>query len=200
MLDILFSNPILFVILALILVVTLSVHEFAHAYVADRLGDSTPRYMGRLTLNPAAHLDPIGTLLMVLVGFGWGKPVGINSANFRNPRRDAALVALAGPASNILLATVLALIIHVLHLPDFAYLLVRYVILFNLTLAFFNLLPVYPLDGFNVVYGILPVNLAWQWGDLQKYGMYILLILIVTRTTGYFIFPLVNFSLKLLGL
>jgi Zn-dependent protease len=199
LLSLLFANPALFILIALALVMTLTVHECAHAFVADRLGDPTPRYMGRLSLNPMAHLDPVGTVMMLILSFGWGKPVGINSANFQNPRRDSALVALAGPLSNILFAIVFAILAHLLYINSFVASLFAILVQLNLGLAFFNLLPVYPLDGFNVVYGILPINLAWQWGDLQKYGVYILLILIATRSTGYFIFPLVDFSLKLLG-
>ncbi len=199
MLEILFSNPILFVIFALIFLLSLTVHEFAHALSADRLGDPTPRYMGRLTLNPLAHLDPLGTIMILIVRFGWGKPVAINSANFKNPRRDSAIVAFAGPLSNILIAIIFSLLVHTLHISEIIDAILSTVVVFNLSLAFFNLLPVFPLDGFNVVYGILPINLAWQWQEMQKYGIYILLILIMTGSTGFFVTPLVEFSLRLLG-
>jgi Zn-dependent protease len=198
-LPLLTSNPTLFIIVAAILIISLTIHEFAHALAADKLGDSTPRYMGRLTLNPMAHLDPMGSLMILLLGFGWGKPVMVNSQNFKNPRKDSSIVAFAGPLSNILLAALLSIIFHFAPFNAFVASLLHVLILFNLRLAFFNLLPVHPLDGFNVVYGLLPLNLAWQWQDTARYGIFILLILIATSSIGFFVTPLVDFSLRLLG-
>src|SRR3990172_6432841 len=111
------SNPITFIFSLVALVVAISIHEFAHAAAADRLGDPTPRLQGRLTLNPLAHLDPIGTLMLLLIRVGWGKPVQFDPYNLKNPRRDAALISLAGPASNLILAIVLALIIKLITNP-----------------------------------------------------------------------------------
>ena len=199
MLQLLGQSPILFILFAVIFVLALTIHEWAHAYVAYKLGDSTAKYAGRLTLNPAAHLDLIGTILIVLVGIGWGKPVPVNSLNFKNPRRDSALVAFAGPFSNILTAIVIAIAIHLLNLHPAVTSFLYAIMLFSLRLAFFNLLPVFPLDGSSVVYGFLPVSLLRQWEQLQSYGIYILLFLIMTGTIGYFIFPLSEFSLVLLG-
>src|SRR3989338_2044892 len=112
MLDLLFSNPLVFAAAALSLLAAITVHEFAHAYAADRLGDPTPRLQGRLTLNPLVHLDPIGTLLLFVIGFGWGKPVQFDPYNLENPKRDAAIISFAGPVSNLILATIAALIFN----------------------------------------------------------------------------------------
>lgn len=199
MTNLLFTNPVVFVLLAVIFILSISVHEFAHAYTADKLGDPTAKYAGRLTLNPLAHLDLIGTLLILLIRVGWGKPVPINSANFKNPRRDSALVAFAGPLSNILLAVIFSLIVRSVHLSQavdtFLYVLSAY----NIGLALFNLLPVFPLDGFNVLYGVLPIKLAWQWQETRRYGIFILLFLIVTGFATNLILPLVDFLLRILG-
>jgi len=170
---------------------SLSIHEAAHAWMADRLGDPTARLSGRKSLNPLAHLDPIGTLLpifLLLTGspivFGWGKPVPIDPFNLRSPRRDSALISLAGPGSNLLFATVLAIIIRIAHLfvgpTGFAAeFILSPVIALNVMWAIFNLLPVHPLDGGKVLIGLLPQELARKWDEiLQQYGLIILLLLI----------------------
>jgi Zn-dependent protease len=186
--------------MAVILIFSLSVHEFSHALTADKLGDPTAKHLRRLTLDPRAHLDPLGMLFLLLFGFGWGKPVPFNPINLKNPRRDSAIIALAGPFSNILLAITFSLLIKILGtgglIGAFLYLAVFY----NLILAFFNLLPFGPLDGFKVVFGFLPPNLAVQWIQMQNFGLYILLFLVVTRSTNQILDPLVSFSLRLLGL
>lgn len=199
MIQILFDNPLVFVVLAGILVVSLSIHEFAHAYAAYKLGDSTAKYLGRLTLNPLAHLDPIGTLLILFVGFGWGKPVPVDSTNFRHRRRDTAIVSFAGPLSNFVMCVLFALAARFIGEGSLLYIILITAVYYNLMLGFFNLLPVHPLDGFKVVYGLLPFELAWKWKNLEQYGMLILLVLIMTRSTGILISPLIQFSLKLLG-
>ena len=107
------SGPLVFLIVFISLILVVSIHEFAHAFVADRLGDSTPKLQGRLTLNPLAHLDLFGTILLLLVGFGWGKPVMFDPYNLKNPRRDAALISLAGPTSNLLFAILAAIIYRI---------------------------------------------------------------------------------------
>lgn len=200
MLDIFTQNPQLGILLMVALIVSLTFHEFSHAFVADKLGDPTAKNMGRLTLNPLAHLDPLGTLFLLVARFGWGKPVPFNPLNLKNPRRDAALISLAGPVSNFILATIASFIIRLVKadslLGGFLYLVVFY----NLILGIFNLIPVGPLDGNKIVYGFLPTNLAIQWQEIQRYGMFILLFLVLTNTTSLILSPLVDLSMKLLGL
>jgi len=161
------------------LLIALTVHEFSHAYVADQLGDPNPRLNGRLSLNPLKHLDPMGTIMLLFFHFGWGKPVGIEYSNLRHPRRDAGLISLAGPAANLFLAVILALIIKLL--PDFlftAFLIP--LILINLNLAIFNLLPIPPLDGSKILYSILPLDWADEYNDfMASYGTILLILLIV---------------------
>ena len=177
-------NIVTFIIWAASLVLAVSIHEFAHALSADKLGDPTPRLFGRLTLNPLAHLDPLGTLLIFISGFGWGKPTPVNPLNMEDPHRDSAIVSLAGPVSNIIMAILFALPIR-LGLP-WGYLFLPAIIL-NVGLAIFNLIPIFPLDGFKVVGGVLPPDLAIAWERTAQYG-YILLLFLV-------FFPLGNFSL-----
>lgn len=171
-----------FIIPSLIAIVfSISIHEFCHALLADRLGDSTPAYQGRLTLNPIAHLDPIGSLLIffsVLSGFGigWGKPVQFNPWNLKNPRRDAAIISLAGPLSNFIQAVFFALVVKVV--PEELKLFFLPFILINLSLGVFNLIPIHPLDGFKVVGGVLPPGLAFEWSKLERYGLILLIFLI----------------------
>lgn len=170
---------------------SLALHEAAHAWTADRLGDPTARLSGRLSLNPFAHLDPIGALLpffLILTGspivFGWGKPVPFDPFNLRQPRRDTALISLAGPAANLILATVLAVIIRASHFligPAAFWLemIATPIIQLNVTWGLFNLLPLHPLDGGKVLVGFLPADLAERADEiLHQYGMIILLFLI----------------------
>ncbi len=183
-----FANPILLVIAFLF---SLSIHEAAHAYMSDRLGDPTARLSGRVTLNPLAHLDPIGTLLplfLLFTGspiiFGWGKPVPFDPFNLRNPRRDAALISFAGPASNLIFATILAVVIRLAHLflGSTGFIIEFFlvpVIALNVMWALFNFLPIHPLDGGKVLIGLLPRDLAIKWDDiLNQYGLIILMFLI----------------------
>jgi len=164
-----------FLIISLpILLITLTIHEYAHAKVADYLGDPTPRLAGRLTLNPLAHIDPIGLIALILVRFGWAKPVPINSYNFRNPRLGNLLVSLAGPLSNFIFAWLLAILTR--YLADGTILiLLEYTIWINLALAVFNLLPIPPLDGSHILeYFLAPYQLEWMY-RLQQYGFIILI-------------------------
>lgn len=203
MLSMLFTNPIFFVIWAIGLVLALTIHEYAHAAAADRLGDPTPRAMGRLTLNPRAHLDPLGTILILVVGFGWGRPVEFDPYNLRNPRRDSALIALAGPASNILFAVILSLIMKTVSFPIVASLF-PFLILMNISLAIFNLVPVFPLDGEKILKGFLPTELAVEYDNLMRqYGTLILIMLLLpiaggTSPISALITPAINFFGKLL--
>ena len=187
MLNVFFQSPVLFVIWTLALLAAITIHEFAHALIADRLGDPTPRLQGRLTLNPIAHLDPIGTLMLLIAGFGWGKPVVFDPYNLENPRRDAALISLAGPVSNIVLASLLSLLYRV-YPTSF---IVPFIVL-NISLAIFNLVPVHPLDGGKIIAGVLPAKEARVWDAvLNRYGMIILLVLILPIFSGNSIISLV---------
>lgn len=185
LLSLLFQNPIAFFITFGLLIVAISVHECAHAFTADRLGDPTPKVAGRLTLNPLAHLDPIGTILLLVAGFGWGKPVPFDPFNLRNPSRDAALISFAGPLSNILMAITASLLIRLLLISQFfasiSVILIGILgmfIYFNILLAIFNLVPVHPLDGFKVLAGLLPKKYYEDWMSLSRYGVIFLLFLI----------------------
>lgn len=208
MLTSLFNNPIEFVLSFVAIILAIAIHEFAHAYIADRLGDPTPSMQGRLTLDPRAHLDPVGTLLIVLAGFGWGKPVEFDPFNLRHPRRDAAVISIAGPVSNLLLATIAAVglsTLKLLFIGPFGYILVAFLtklIVINVTLAVFNLVPVHPLDGFKIVGGILPEHYAKQWYELQGYGMIFLIFLIFPFFGGVapinrIILPVIQFLLRI---
>ena len=209
MLDILFQNPIVFVLLIGALIISLSIHEFAHAFAAVKLGDDTPKYFGRVTLDPRAHIDPIGLLVLVVAGFGWGKPVGFNPINLKNPKRDSALIAAAGPLSNFVLAALLALVFHlvggghifvVMNVGSLAMQFLAYLIFYNLILGIFNLIPVHPLDGFKVVRGFLSGNLVWQWDQTQQLGTIILIILIFTGATSSIVNPILTVIMRFLGL
>lgn len=206
MLGELFNNPFAFFSWLLALTVAITIHEFSHALAADRLGDPTPRLQGRLTINPLAHLDPLGTLMLLIARFGWGKPVVFDPFNLRHPRRDAAIISLAGPVSNILLATALSLTLRALLATPYAmlaYVLLQPVIVMNVFLAVFNLVPIHPLDGFKIVEGMLPPDYARQWHELESYGMIFLLFLIFPVFGGIspvsrLIFPIISFILSLL--
>jgi len=183
-------DPAFLLYLGIALIVAATAHEFAHAYVADRLGDPTPRSQGRLTLNPLAHLDPLGTLLILLAGFGWAKPVQINPANFQDWRRDSIIVAAAGPLANVTLLFVLGLP-YKLGLLEGGPLgastvsrLLLVTIQINAMLAVFNLIPVPPLDGSKILMGLLPPAQAVSYARLQPYGVLILLLLVMTRSLG----------------
>ncbi|OGD78890.1 hypothetical protein A2368_01665 [Candidatus Collierbacteria bacterium RIFOXYB1_FULL_49_13] len=182
--------------------VAITVHEFAHAWTADRLGDPTARLSGRLSLNPLKHYDPVGsTLLLVtallpgLVAFGWAKPVPFDPYNLKNPKKDAALVSLAGPLANLLVCLFLTLVIRFMG----GYFLLAPIILLNLSLAIFNLVPVYPLDGEKIVTGLLPQKDAYEFETImRRYGSLLLLGLIIPLINGQSlisltIFPIINF-------
>ncbi len=184
-------DPARFVNLAVALIVAATLHEFAHAYVADQLGDPTPRALGRLTLNPLAHLDIVGTLLILLAGFGWAKPVPINPTHFSNWRRDTILVAVAGPLANVTLLFFFGLPLK-LGLVDSEIPLGRLLftcVYINAMLAVFNLIPVPPLDGSRVLVGLLPPRLAVGYARLEPFGVIILLALIFTRVLSAIVVP-----------
>lgn len=164
-----------------------SVHEFMHAWTAKKLGDYTATLEGRLTLNPLAHLDPIGTFLMIIVRFGWMKPVPINEYNFANPVRGTALTALAGPASNLAMAILAAMIYRILNLFDPSpfgalALITLFVEVFtwvNVALMLFNLIPVPPLDGYRIFRAFLPKGIRYYWEQAERYAPFILLAVLL---------------------
>lgn len=178
------QNPIAFLVLAAVLIIAITIHEFAHAWVADKLGDPTPRLQDRVTLNPLAHLDPIGSLMIFLIGFGWGKPVMFDPYNLKDPVKDAALIALAGPASNLLFALLIIVLIPILSLTGIPVELLQGVgllaVSYNVMLAIFNLIPIHPLDGGKIAVAILPPQLSIEYDDfMHRYGMFVLLALLI---------------------
>jgi Zn-dependent protease len=201
MIDGLFDDPFAFlgtlILMAPALLLAVTVHEVAHGWVAERLGDPTARMLGRITLNPLPHIDPIGALAFVLAGFGWAKPVPVNARNLRHPRRDMALVAAAGPVSNFLLAFVglvaLQLVVRAEMAPFFATPLIgvlRYVYAFNLGLAIFNLIPLPPLDGGHFLPYFLPAGSWPLLRTLEQYGPILLILLVISGATRYIMGPL----------
>lgn len=164
------------------LVVGLTFHEFSHALLADRLGDRQPRATGRLTLNPIPHIDPLGALMLVIAGFGWAKPVMVNPAALRDGQRGMALVAFAGPIANVVVAIGFAVVYRVLGVvgvdDSFALRLVELIVRLNILLAIFNLIPIPPLDGYNVLLAFLPPRQAMVVRQYAPYGVIILLLLV----------------------
>jgi Zn-dependent protease len=174
------DDPIGFVAFVIAILLGITVHEFMHAYAATRLGDDTARLMGRLSLNPMAHLDPFGTLLIVLAGFGYGKPVPFNESRLRSALGVSA-VALAGPFANLVLAFICAIPLRFggADLPGGVYgVILESIVFYNCILAVFNLIPIPPLDGANVVYGLLPPQQKYTWRTYQQYGPIVLLLLL----------------------
>lgn len=183
-------EPIELLALLVALVAGITVHEFAHAAAAVWLGDSLPRRQGRLSLSPLAHLDPLGSLMFLVGGFGWGKPVQYNPYALRaSARVGPAIVAAAGPLSNIVLATVIAVVVRALLLGmgwvevsgagiNVLFQFLISFIFYNLVLSFFNLIPVFPLDGFTILQGLLPLELADLLETTRPYGFFILLLLL----------------------
>ena len=180
------------------IVIAMVIHEYSHARVADALGDFTPRMQGRLTLNPAAHVDPLGLAMLFLVHFGWAKPVQINPMNFSNPCRDDILVSLAGPASNLITSFVALIVLVLLAKLDFPLsegLLVVFnlIIVYNINFAIFNMLPIPPLDGSHILRNLLPYDMARAYAQLERYSFIFLLIILMTPVLSYIFVPLQRF-------
>ena len=203
MLQTLLNPPLSFLFFALILIIAVTVHEFFHAFTAYRLGDPTPRSQGRLSLNPLVHLDPLGTLALFLIGFGWGKPVEFYPPNLKRPRQDAALISLSGPVSNLIMATLAAIIGRTLLEPNTASFLLPFIYI-NVILAVFNLVPIGPLDGQKIVFALLPRDLAYEYQAIMaRYGTLILIFFLIpffgsTPPIQALIGPVVSFILRLL--
>jgi Zn-dependent protease len=200
LISLLTQNPLIFFLVAFALILSISIHEFAHAYASLKLGDPTAKAMGRVTLNPLSHLDPIGTLLLLFAGFGWGKPVPFDPSYLSNPKRDAAIISFAGPLSNFVLVLVFATLYRVVGDGGIAGTFFYLVVFYNLILGFFNLLPLHPLDGFKIVNGLLPESLSYQWLQMAPYGIWILMFLVLTNTTGRVLGTIINLSLTVLGI
>lgn len=183
----------------------LTVHEFSHGYAAFILGDPTAKQSGRLTLNPLKHLDPLGTILLFLpwTRFGWAKPVPINPNNFKNPLRDLAISALAGPIANFLIAIIAGIVARILTavgVNGFAWKLTSYFVIINLILCFFNLIPLPPLDGSRLIYYLLPSGLAARYGRLEQSNFLSLIVILVFGLPLFrmFVFPMVLTTARLL--
>lgn len=204
-----FSNPLDWLMRMLLslpaIVIGLSFHEFGHAFAAYKLGDMTPKYQGRVTLNPAAHIDPFGFLCLMIAGFGWGVPVQVDMRNFKNPRRDELIVSVAGVVMNLLIAIISAGILKLFY--TFGPLFIGYsymgsvvqqilisMILINLVLMIFNLLPIPPLDGFGIVTELFNLRSTELYYKIYDKGFLILMVLIVFNVTDLILTPLVNLS------
>lgn len=184
------------------LIIAMSLHEYAHARVAVAMGDFTPRLMGRLTLNPMAHIDPVGLLVLLLARFGWAKPVVINPTNFRHRRKGEILVALAGPFANFIVAFVamafLTIYADVLHLPasDGLKTVFFLIVIYNVNFGIFNLLPIPPLDGSRVVTALAPPEMRYKLAELERYSFIIFIALLMTPALRYILVPAGNFVLN----
>ncbi len=189
----------------------ITLHEFAHGYVAYRLGDPTAKTAGRLTLNPISHLDPIGTIAIFLIHFGWAKPIPVNGAYFKNPKKDMIWVALAGPLTNFILAIIsilasyaIVIIGLILNSHFISHTILKPIILMlgasvwiNLVLCIFNFIPIPPLDGSRILMGILPDSMARSYASYERYGFIIILFLALTGFLSKIIMPVVEFGLSL---
>jgi Zn-dependent protease len=200
------------IILAPPLLLALTFHEFAHGFVAYRLGDPTAQNAGRLTLNPLSHLDPLGTIAFFFIKFGWAKPVPVNPSYFRNPKRDMLWVALAGPATNLALAIISAIVTKAIWFlaANLPYSTTAEAILvplnamlvasvwINLVLCIFNFLPIPPLDGSRILMGLLPTKAAMSYIKIERYGFIIILVLAFSGLLSKVIMPIISFANSLL--
>lgn len=202
-----FSNPLewlqrtLYIIPGILIGIT--VHEFAHAFVAYKLGDNTPKIQGRVSLNPIRHIDPVGLIALLFIGFGWGKPVEVNPNNFKHTRRDNLLTDIAGIITNVVFAIIFTGIIKLIYMYQFGFLMseageitisiLNYIVWINLVLAVFNLIPVPPLDGFGIVTEIFNLRQYSWYYNLYNMGFPILMVLIMFNITDRILVPAMNF-------
>ncbi len=188
------------------ILIGLSVHEFAHAYVAYKLGDDSQRFQGRLTLDPTKHIDPLGFLFLLLVGFGWAKPVMVNSRMFKNPQRDDSLVSVAGPLMNLITAILFTVILGLVlifipnssQITDIVITIITGIIQINLVLMVFNLIPIPPLDGHHIfgnIFGAPVWNFYYKYADMLRIG---LMLLIILGGTSFIISPIVESTYEFL--
>ena len=180
------ADPAVLAGIAVALVVGITFHEFSHAFTADQLGDHRPRALGRVSLNPVRHIEPVGAIFFLIAGFGWGRPVPVNVYALRPGRIGMAMVAGAGPIANLVVAVVFAVVFRALDMSgllddagSFVTQLLFSIVLFNVVLALFNLLPIPPLDGYNIVLPFLPPQTAFMVQRYAQYGMLALLLLVV---------------------
>lgn len=184
------------------LLIALVFHEYAHARVAVAMGDFTPRLMGRLTLDPRAHIDPIGLIMLLVARFGWAKPVEYNPMNFKNRTKGEILTALAGPAANFLMAFLSLLLLVLLRIfaPGFVtggvYTVLWMIVIFNINFGIFNLIPLPPLDGSKVLFHIIPYEQRWRYMQLERYSFLILIAMMMTPILGSILIPLSRLILR----
>jgi Zn-dependent protease len=207
-----FSNPQAWIMDKILIlpgiIIGLSLHEFGHAVVAYKLGDNTPKLQGRVTINPLAHIDWIGLAALFFCGFGWGQPVQINPYNFKNRRTGMLMTAFAGVVMNLLLAAFFTLVLKLVTVAFGSYTLasgmgqvvwqmIYYTIQINLVLMIFNLIPVPPLDGFNIIANIFGFAGTQTYWNIYRYGSWILVLIIVTGVTGIVIMPCIQFLMNI---